>query len=326
MSPGPVNSSQLTENDSSGGFQMVADFDACGSEYKFYKEVVLRRVRCIVSNPESARVQRAFRHLLETVAATGDMDELRKHRRKWHRREIEAFRALDAAADMEAVLLETDAVDRKFTPQIWMLSLELLYALVLLVVCVFQEGRHLDTAFKAYEARYFTFVNSCTSVGFVVNAGLRVLYAGNGRPGFFVFASVALVLPVFLMHIVPGFFVFIWLPALVVPASAAILVGAQRLKRRGLGGLGIPRERLEAVETPVFLLVNVVTRVTATFAVTLMFQTLFNYMVLFYHRDEMGLSYGDIIHYEYISRRWDCLWEKWFEDATKALQVWSTFV
>jgi len=61
--------------------------------------------------------------------------------------------------------------------------------------------------------------------------------------------------------------------------------------------------------------------------VTLLFQTLFNYMVLFYHQDQMHVSWPlGIMGYEAQSRRWACLFERWVSDKTKALQLLSTFV
>ena len=58
-----------------------------------------------------------------------------------------------------------------------------------------------------------------------------------------------------------------------------------------------------------------------------MLQTLFNYMVLFYHKDELDVAWPQgIIQYEAQSRRWACIFEKWISDASKALQLWSTFV
>jgi hypothetical protein len=302
-------------------------FSPADERYLFFKAVVLRKCRCLVRNTDDEAARRAFRALVEEATRQGDVAALAAGRRKWHRDELKAFKAFDARADMECVLLETDAVDRKFTPQLWMLSLELVYAGVLLVVCLFQGGQNLDSTFARYEAKYFTFVNSCTSVGFVVNAALRVNYAGDHRrPGFFMLSSLALMLPVMVTHILPGMIIFFWLPAVAIPLTVLVLWLAARLKQRGLGFLGIPREHLERVERPVFLTVNVLTRLTATIAATLVFQTLFNYMVLFYHREEMELTYGGIVAYEAASRRFDCLWEKWTGDATKALQMWSTFV
>jgi hypothetical protein len=305
----------------------AAMFSPTDERYLFFKAVVLRKCRCLVRNTDDEAARRAFRALVEEATRQGDVAALAAGRRKWHRDELKAFKAFDARADMECVLLETDAVDRKFTPQLWMLTLELVYAGVLLVVCLFQGGQNLNSTFARYEAKYFTFVNSCTSVGFVVNAALRVNYAGDHRrPGFFMLSSLALMLPVMVTHILPGMIIFFWLPAVAIPLTVLVLWLAARLKQRGLGFLGIPREHLERVERPVFLTVNVLTRLTATIAATLVFQTLFNYMVLFYHREEMELTYGGIVAYEAASRRFDCLWEKWTVDATKALQMWSTFV
>jgi hypothetical protein len=302
-------------------------FSPTDERYLFFKAVVLRKCRCLVRNTDDEAARRAFRALVEEATRQGDVAALAAGRRKWHRDELKAFKAFDARADMECVLLETDAVDRKFTPQLWMLTLELVYAGVLLVVCLFQGGQNLNSTFARYEAKYFPFVNSCTSVGFVVNAALRVNYAGDHRrPGFFMLSSLALMLPVMVTHILPGMIIFFWLPAVAIPLTVLVLWLAARLKQRGLGFLGIPREHLERVERPVFLTVNVLTRLTATIAATLVFQTLFNYMVLFYHREEMELTYGGIVAYEAASRRFDCLWEKWTGDATKVLQMWSTFV
>jgi hypothetical protein len=325
----PASASGWSDCDDRRDLVDAPEFDPADPGYEFFKLIVLRRCRCLIGNHDEPAVVATFNDLIELAErGEGGIEALTHRRRKWSRAELKLWRKLDTLADLsDCIMLESDAVDRKFTPQIWMLSVEFVYAFIMLVVCLFEDGEHLGHPFTRYEAKFFAFVNSCTSVGFVVNAALRFMYAGNGRPGFFFFASVAFMVPPLITHIIPGLFIFFFLPALVIPITFAILYGARQVKRRGLGWTGMRWQYRGPAEKWLFLAVNVASRLAATYAVTLLFQTLFNYMVLFNHRHELGLSWPfGIIAYEARSRRWDCLFERWLSDASKALQLWSTFV
>lgn len=299
-------------------------------EILFFRDVVMRHSRSLVRNHTDPKVQQAFREFMALVEANG-AEALRLRQRSATAAEVVAWRRFDRIAEYESVMLLMDAVDRKFTPQIWMLSLELLYAIVMVTVGLFENGRYLgNERFKAYEAKYFAFVNSCTSVGFVVNAALRMYYAGNNRPGFFVFASLALLLPVIVTHIIPGAILYFWISIPTVVIAAAVLWLAQRIKSgttlRDFLESKLSVRRVDDAERWTLITLNVISRVTATFAVTLLLQMSFNYAVLFYHRDEMKLTYVEVIQYEAHSRNWACLIEQWKQDTSRALQFLSTFV
>jgi hypothetical protein len=230
---------------------------------------------------------------------------------------------------MECVVLGLEHMDQKFTPQIWMLTLELFYAFIFLIVCIFENGRNIDTPWKAYEAVYFACVNSCTSVGFVVNAALRLSYTNDSRYRVDVFfaASIILLLPALVTHVLPGMVCFFWMPVGALFITTGVLGAVRIVRQRGLANFGVRKESVEFWQPKLFVLLNVITRLLITFVVTLMLQTVFNYQVLHYHKDEFGLSWPiDIMRYELRSRRFDCLLQRWAADATHMLQILSTAV
>jgi hypothetical protein len=282
-------------------------------------------------NTGDAKLQALFRRAVECWAQHG-IAALAAGERGEGADEARAWQAFVGHADLEHVILRTDEVDRKFTPQLWMLSLELAYAVVLLTVCVLGGDHSVEGRFRSYEAKYFGFVNSCTSVGFVTNAALRVWYnrdrgTGNALSHGFLAASLLLLLPAVVTHIIPGMVLFAWLPIGTALGFAAVAFAVARTKARGLqcDCIGLHREVLEAYEPKARVALNIVFRLSATFAVALVLQTLFNYMVLFYDRERMQLGYWGIVAYERDSRQWLCLVEYLWHDVGQTMRFMSAF-
>jgi len=302
-----------------------------------FRKFVLRGDRILITNPTNPAVRK---HFIKFIKAPEDsLRDLVEERRELSRDEVQTLTWLTQSMEYRYIILKSANLDRKFTPQIWMLSLELLYATLLLLVCVVEMAtKKIDNNFHKYEAIYFRYVNSCTSVGFVTNALLRMAYSGDLRlrfegkrwcwgklpsvemhPGFFFVSSVVLVTPPMLTHVIPAFFLFFPLPALAAVITG-LCVGAAMLIRK-------KSQRYESrFDSWILLAVNVVLRVIVTFGVTLCVQTLFNYQVLWYHREELSLDWREVWAYEFSGRRWDCLWQQVSADVTHAMQLVSAFV
>ena len=254
----------------------------------------------------SARKTKSSNHLHQDLAVTEMHLWLAVKKAK------DAFLAI---AGLECVILEKASLDNKFTPQAWMLTLQLLYAVIFLLICIVESGKVTYTAWTTYEAVYFRFINSSTSVGLLTNSILRRFYRFDGKHyvDFFVVASAIILFPPFVTHTIPGLILYFWLTV-----GVAVLVFAAVQTRKVLATqTWFHQQSYRSVAYRITL------RFFLTAVLTFVLQMGFNYAVLFYKRDTFQLTYFEVVSWEYESRGLHCFLIDAFETLTNTLQLFS---
>ncbi|CUG45401.1 transmembrane protein, putative, partial [Bodo saltans] len=120
--------------------------------------------------------------------------------------------------EMVPILLVPTMVDARFTPQAWMLFLEGAYCVLYFLICVYESSTVPGYGgWLVYNSVYFRYVNSCSSVGLVVNALLRRVYLDEPILAYdpFIVTALALMGPAIFSHIIPGIVLYAWIHALV---------------------------------------------------------------------------------------------------------------
>ena len=197
-----------------------------------------------------------------------------------------------------------------------MLCLELFYASIFLLVCFVESGHNTYSRWDSYQAMYFRYVNSCSSVSLITNALLRRVYRYklDGYFDFFLVASVILLSPA-VTHIIPGMLLYGWLTLPIIGAVVPVFLALKRYEDNHRSEVSIPT-----------VAIRVGTRFLLTFVVAVVLQSSFNYAVLFYERDRLHLGYLDIVVYEFNSRHWRCFLIYCLESLTAFMQVMSAAI
>eukprot|EP00656_Telonema_subtile_P039632 TRINITY_DN44720_c0_g1_i1.p1 TRINITY_DN44720_c0_g1~~TRINITY_DN44720_c0_g1_i1.p1 ORF type:complete len:336 (+),score=18.06 TRINITY_DN44720_c0_g1_i1:96-1103(+) len=218
--------------------------------------------------------------------------------------------------EMCPIILVDTLVDTRFTPQAWMLVLESMYSCIMLFDAVIESASAPGyTRWEVYQSIYFRYMNSCVSVGLIVNTCLRRVYLD--APTFqwdpFVLTACLLCAPALVTHVIPGLAMYAWVHACILALWFPLCWVIRRLESRVFNTMNF-----------FSIAFRVIMRLGMTFVVTLMLQSSYNYAVLFYSRyDELG--YMGILQYEWESRRWGCLIEIVYESIANVLQFVSAF-
>lgn len=219
--------------------------------------------------------------------------------------------------EMVPILLVPTMVDARFTPQAWMLFVEAFYCVLYFLICVYESATVPGyTAWLVYSAVYFRYVNSCASVGLVVNALLRRVYLDEPLFAYdpFIVTALALMGPAIFSHIIPGIVLYCWIHILVLVVWLPCCWVMRQLEKRFFYTLD-----------PISILFRVCFRLGTTIVATLLLQSSYNWALLYFTRKD-DLGYLGIIEYEYDSRTWSCLIESRLQSLANVVQFLSAFV
>jgi hypothetical protein len=255
---------------------------------------------------------------VSTIAAPDDVSKATDPRVRQLEDELnQAREELLEVCEMIPIILVPTMVDARFTPQAWMLFIEAGYCMLYMLVCIYESATTPGfTAWQIYQSVYFRYVNSCASVGLVVNAFLRRVYLDEPLIANDPFIVTALVLigPAIFTHILPGITLYIWIIALVVLVWIPTCWIMRHLEQRYFYTMD-----------PISILFRVLFRLGTTIVATLLLQSSFNWALLFYEmREEEG--YLGVVAYEYATRTWSCLIESRLESLANIVQFLSAFV
>lgn len=223
-----------------------------------------------------------------------------------------------------------------------MLLLQTVFGLVFFAFCVRDGSTSISeaTSFSRYELSYFLFMNSGTPVSLIGAASANLLSGGAARATSYFFkvadysilaATVMMVLPALITHIIPGVVLYGWILAIGIfvgfAPTALLLMLYGRLEARwsqeqSPAVLHANRITLKKILTGIFLW----NQLACLVLFTAIFQTAFNWAHLYFNRDTYRIDYLRVVVWEWDSRSTSCYLEKTYESNSNVLQFVSSFV